>query len=521
MRLLIASLLLFSPSVFCADIFLFGEKPGLSEPIKNPEKLPLRLHLARGERELVMVALPKQGAGLPVPSAEELSGEFLGGQPQLRAYTIASHHLADSSWNSAKGKQEVPDIVIPAEIAGKSGFRIPQGNLPSRAMFLFEIHVPDSAFPGTYAAKLAFKYGGTRHTIPLELRIYKAKLPHDFHLRSSFGFAPWGAMQRHFGKWVDREVELNRAYLDLAREHRIDLHKTYLKIPKDSPDLLLEGGPVSFMAQWENSPPGITDLPVPEQEKVKPRSAFWKSLTSSVREHNLEGRSFVYFWDEPKDFAALKKSLAAIRPHAKGLKFLVTTHWRASLDGLIDIWCPNLAEWDTSGHPAPSVYDGLKKRGQELWLYPSCTSHGCSGSENLHVPDLAMDRPSAFHRALPWAAFRYGATGVLYYNTVESYGKGAGAPWKDPKIFDGYGEGTLFYPCTQEECGIDDLLVFPSLRLKILRDGLEDAEILYQAKKAGKPALAWSKEVVTNTRSFLDQTREYEARKVKALQALE
>ena len=154
-------------------------------------------------------------------------------------------------------------------------------------------------------------------------------------------------------------------------------------------------------------------------------------------------------------------------------------------------------------------------------MYTSCMAHGCNQPLESNSADLVIDRPSAFHRAFPWAAFDAKAEGILYYNTVEAYGAGEMAPWRDPFLFTGYGEGNLFYPCTQRFCGTSLLRALPSLRLKVLRDGLEDVEILEAGERAGLPVREWAKAAYRGVHDFAKKTSEFEKVKVRVLEALD
>jgi hypothetical protein len=138
------------------------------------------------------------------------------------------------------------------------------------------------------------------------------------------------------------------------------------------------------------------------------------------------------------------------------------------------------------------------------------------------MPDLMIDRASAYQRAFPWMALRYGAGGVLYYDTVYGYSHGnPESPWKDAFSFKGYGEGNLFYPCTPDLGGCAEPKVAPSLRLKVLRDGFEDVQILRMARAKGAPVDRWLTEFIPNSRTFNKTTEAYEALKRRALRAMD
>ena len=352
-------------------------------------------------------------------------------------------------------------------------------------------------------------------------------------------------LKKHYGAWNSEELKLYRKYFELASDHRIDLHKIYLSLP-DKPgngDLLTNGAKgQSFMELWKGVESGdvstfgyrwsTTDLPVPESMKypatrpVAERALikkYWQALNLAVARHDLQNSTYVYFVDEPKPetFPKLAASLKLIRPWAPDLQFMVTTHHKPVLEGAFNVWCVNLIEWDLPSFPKPEFYAARQARGEKLWLYVSCNSHGCDNADDVKLPDLVMDRPSAYQRVFPWMALRYKATGILYYDTVYGYNASENSPWKDPFQFTGYGEGNFYYPCTPAVCGTKDHEVLPSLRLKTLRDGLEDTQILAMARTRGLPVDQWIKELIPNARHFPVDTAAYESVKVRALEALE
>jgi hypothetical protein len=524
------------------EIYLYGEKPGLSAPFDVPAGKAIRLHLARDGFTTLAIRFPESAPSLlPLTDVSLRAAKFSGKPTTVQAFALGAQAIEKSSFrNGPSAVSEVPDIAVPNELASRPGFHIPAKRIPARAQYLFELHAPDEAGAGDFQAQLHFKRGEREFDIPLQLRIHKLKLPKHFQLKTSFGFAPYGALVQHFGKWADKELELQDVYSRIAAEHRVDLQKIYVKFPKAGTpvagalDPLADGDKTSFVNLWAReksaqlTPYGFTmqttDLPVPEEEKKAPTEAFWKTYESSVISHDLLDHTFVYFIDEPekKAFARIRTELKKIRAWAPQLQFLGTTTYRKELEGSFNVWCPNLIQWDKPGFARPSEYiERRDKHGEHFWVYTSCSAHGCGPGVDENVTDLVTDRPAAYHRAFAWAGFNAHAEGILYYNTVEGYGHGALAPWHDPFLFHGNGEGNLFYPCSQSLCGVEGIVVVPSLRWKSIRDGLEDVEILNAGEKAGLPVREWAKAAYRGVRDFSKSAAEFEKVKVRVLEALD
>lgn len=542
------------------EIYLHGERP-IGSHSNQSEAVPLELAMPRNSYETILVRLNfKQNAeNLLVPrdiqfkvlktNIREANTAYDFG---LNSYWIGSHHFSQSSYSQTPSG-EVLDIAVPLEIASQKSFKIRSQNVPSKPAYLFEVHATSSALPQALEGVIKFKLGSKDYLIPFHLKVFKSTLPSSSSLKTSFGWDPTRVMNKHFGKWDDSTRELNQKYFALASEHRIDLHKIYMKFPDKMPEesdpdyakydpLVTSASPQdSFMAQWAPLISGatmpdqfswsMTDLPVPEDQKKfskknkKKHENFWEKLNESVRLHLLEKSSFVYFADEPpaSQLKEIGESLREIRKWAPNLSFLITKHFVPELDGGVTIWAPNLSQWDQPGFPSPEFYrERQRSHHENLWLYTSCNAHGCNGPEDNSIPDLVTDRKAAYARVLPWVAARYGADGILYYDTVYGYdSEKPESPWQDSFAFTGYGEGNLFYPCNKIFCGTEEQLPLASLRLKSLRDGLQDYEVITLGRKAGLPVDQWIKDMIPSVREFPKDTARYDVLRVRVLKALE
>jgi hypothetical protein len=96
-----------------------------------------------------------------------------------------------------------------------------------------------------------------------------------------------------------------------------------------------------------------------------------------------------------------------------------------------------------------------------------------------------IDHDPIRNRIMEWLTWKYGIGGELYFNTDEAYGKKD--PWKDVNLFGGNGDGTLFYPGVPEAIGGSKHIPIESIRLKLIREGLEDYEYLVMLSKLAGP----------------------------------
>ena len=186
-------------------------------------------------------------------------------------------------------------------------------------------------------------------------------------------------------------------------------------------------------------------------------------------------------------------------------------------------------------------YDSWMKANpaRELWMYQSCMSEGCDSGIDLSLgcdkvpahkhwpcesgwPSLMIDAPAIMNRIFPSLGYHYGASGELYWQTNYAdtctrenvvgncpvselpAGQWGMDAWTDQLIMGGNGDGNLLYPGTVDKVGGSSFIPIASIRLKQLRDGMEDNEYLHMLEAAAgrKQALALLGRVVTNAFSY-------------------
>ena len=144
-------------------------------------------------------------------------------------------------------------------------------------------------------------------------------------------------------------------------------------------------------------------------------------------------------------------------------------------------------------------YDAfLARPGRELWWYQSCMSHGCQPAGSCDVrqerdeatgyPSYAIDASAIQARAMEWLSFIYDVSGELYFDTVSQLD----TAWKASGLcdFGGHGDGTLFYPGVPSVIGGTTHIPVESIRLKMIREGMEDYEYLHLLARLGDAPLA-------------------------------
>ena len=141
-----------------------------------------------------------------------------------------------------------------------------------------------------------------------------------------------------------------------------------------------------------------------------------------------------------------------------------------------------------------------RDKGAKLWSYTALVNQQAANS-----PTWLIDFAPINHRILPgFINQALGLTGVLYWGV--DY-RGNRDPWQDQGYPDGglryQGEGLLLYP--GDKVGLEGLI--PSMRLKWIRDGVDDYDYIQLLKQRGKEGIAM--EIVRGVaRGFQDWNRD-------------
>jgi len=362
-----------------------------------------------------------------------------------------------------------------------------------------EVYVPETAQPGEYDGSVGISRGDTvEAVVPIHLTVWAFTLPSTSTLKSSFGLNGTMLLKQHLGSYTSDEdlYSLTRLYAKAALLHRISIHGGSMVPPKyqyadghmrvDWAPYDAEVGPFLNGSVLGDGPlhgarATSVELRTPTAfDTEEQRPLYLAEWTDHFRKKGWTDRLFLYLWDEPKpaDFPqVVKKGLAS-----PGIRNLVTVPFTPELEPVVRIWVPliNCLEkkpgFDDFCAEAPPL-DAY--RHEAVWFYQSCASHGCNiqGGEYFNGwPSYMVDASAAANRVMQWVAWKYRIEGELYYSMNEAYGQRD--PWADIRLFGGNGDGTLFYPGRPARIGGHNDIPIESIRLKLIRKGMEDYEYL-------------------------------------------
>jgi hypothetical protein len=353
--------------------------------------------------------------------------------------------------------------------------------------------------------------GGAVAQVPVTLTVWDFAVPSTSTLRSAFGMAWNGPCMGHGDSACSNpgfEGPLRARYVQAALDNHISIDLPSDAIPV-TPDGIedwrsFDADAAQFLNGTANTRLAgakLTSTQVYARGPATPQvaAAWGKHFTANGWHDAL----FDYVCDEPPMTCAwtdINNRIAQVKagdPHMQTV--VTTTVTQAQQNGIvgIDLFAPvvNFMEDKPNG-----AYPGSQraKYGANVWWYQSCMSFGCAGVGGDYAagtnayeagwPTMAVDADGTRNRAMEWLSFSYGMSGELYYETTEAYS--TGDPWVNQYNFGGTGDGTLFYPGTPAKIGGQTEIPVESLRMKMIRDGMEDFELLNLARKLGAGAQA-------------------------------
>jgi hypothetical protein len=488
-----------------AQVWTAGSTEKIRPDVAPRADASAKLAAAKNEFQAFQIVVTGPASGVSA-SAGDLTGPgTIGGVKLFR------EDLLDLKNASAVdgGTGRWPDALVPDvdDVVGekRNAFPFDVKGGESRAIWV-EVLVPADAKPGTYQGSVVVSSSAGEQTIPVTLEVWDFALPSTSSLRSSFGMSYGGSIEGH-GLQGDANSKLRARYAQLGLDHRISLTGI-----SDDGSNGLDHFDQYFGALMDGTAP--TRLPgakltaakyIGEETSVD-EHAKW---AQHFRAHGWMDRLFDYVCDEPPLTCAwneINPRSAAAHSADPDFRTLVTTQiWDAQthgVDGGIDLMVP-VINW-TDDKPGSAVagdqrprYDAFRSgKNKEVWLYQSCMSHGCGGTVNIGSPSesdryftgwpsYVVDASAVRNRAMEWLSFLERADGELYWETTAGYSH---SPWANLWDFSGNGDGTLFYPGTPKRIGGQTDIPVASIRLKMIRGGMQDYEYLKLLADAGDRA---------------------------------
>lgn len=391
-------------------------------------------------------------------------------------------HVFEPSYASHAPVGWYPDALIPLRDSDSTA-RFP-GVAPEIAPdtnqgFWVDVYVPRDAAPGTYTGSLSASADGTAlGSIPLEVQVAHFTLPDTIAMRSNFGgLGSRLAQQLGMETGSPEFAAVEDAYIDLLLAHRAIPSSLGNIWPHWTPDRGVNDSRTFERLRTMVEDRHVNALSVPffyhsEPERCR---AYLHDIGAYLRDKGWLDLAYIYMEDEPNDaeqYETVRQQGALIRD--SGIRRLCTEQTITSdpawgtLYGAVDIWCPL---WCLYDEPTARERQAL---GEEIWSYTAL----CQGRGN--TPFWQIDFPPVHFRAPFWTSWHLNITGFLYWSSI--YTAAGQDPWLAPHFRNQYwGEGMLIYP--GRDAGQRGPV--PSIRLKLIREGLEDFEYMTLAAEQG------------------------------------
>ncbi|MEO9005474.1 MAG: glycoside hydrolase domain-containing protein, partial [Ginsengibacter sp.] len=412
-----------------------------------------------------------------------------------------------------------------------------------------DISVPSSTPAGTYDGNITVtKDGKEIENLSVKLEVYNFSLPEKRNLITYMNVSKGSLASFYHKEGSSPEIDqLTQKYYDFLYSHRMEPWFNDQLLPK----IKVENGEVKvdfndsryeYYLNKLNSRRVLLNAFPSQLEKQLIAREFSKEFDRQVKSYLSKVKAYFdkHGWmdrlvfnspiDEPnskEDYDNTRYWGRLVHEAAPGVPFLATESpvtdnpdWGV-LQGAVDNFSIHgnaLNKHDVQ----EAIIEGEKKGGEMTW-YISC-------DQVYPQPNYFIDAPALDLVMVPWITHRYKMEGILYW--AMNFWSQTPDPWLDPVTFisgfvcsDGYvlnGEGSLLYPGdhTKRYTGqpnVDGPV--SSIRMELLRDGIEDYEYLNMLKELGDKEFADSlvKNLVVGVKAF-SRNREdlYFARKAMA-----
>ncbi|MBI2297418.1 MAG: DUF4091 domain-containing protein [Armatimonadetes bacterium] len=432
----------------------------------HPDRVPpppdpsLRLELCRGEVGDFQISVTAPPGGLrdvtlrPVPPP--------GKQPflPLRAANLYREWYVPvrvPSGNAVREPREWPDALIPLRHVRERG--VPAGRTQT---FWVDVAVPADRAPGDYQTACEVVVDGRSSVVTVPVTVLDIALPLARHFRATAAVYyadlllrwanahaaprdhPWRVGNPTYAAFCD-------ACYELLLQHRLCAYD--LPAPPGS----------DAAARWLADPrvhsvrlPWLNDHGSPEL----------LALVRQARECGVFDKLFYYAADEPAPAAydSVRRAAADLHRLAPGVPFLATVAPMEPLADAVDIWCPNLGDFLGLGYLDTARLAAERRAGKGTWWYTCCVPTG-------PYPTWLVDDDAVAPRSAGWLMVKEDLQGFVY-SMAHGWSED---PYRSVASFnETNGDGLLIYP----GWAFGSPEPFPSIRLKLLRDGLQDAELL-------------------------------------------
>jgi hypothetical protein len=498
-------------------------------PPPSPERAAA-LYAARGERQAFQIVIYGGEAGLS-ELAVSLAGPLVSADgsalPQDSVALFREHYVTipTASYLGLGGARAgvYPDALIPFRnhFTGEPLAAAALESKPFKNETVYiEVAIPENAPAGVYKSAVSILSSGRSFAeIPLTVTVWDFSLPQKPSHRSAFqGYDSEHLLgpARYYGY---RQGTPQQRALSVAMDEILLENRVMPEAPVDSYFNVDARGHIVQSAEASQRLAGIFSRPersdinlllTHHEPFADPLGADRGKAITYLREayswfgqRGLLDKVWLRTHDEPHRDEEFRDTLAFAN-----LIHEANPNWRVAITGGFDhagfeqylfgrlnIFMMCFATYD------PAKAAELTSRGAEFWSYTAVVQTITNPS-----PYWQIDFPLLNYRIAPWIDFRYSLAGLLYWTTDhwEEIRARGHSPWEDACSLPVHGtcyngDGLLVYPGKEVGYVVPEGAYgslsgapvwgpIPSLRLKALRDGMQDHELLALAARKNAAA---------------------------------
>jgi hypothetical protein len=497
-----------------------------NSPVPAEVNSEVRVYAAQNEFEPFQVVVKPSASGAVTVSMDSFGAGITAEIYQVQYVNITQ----PTDYSSSTG--EYPDPLWP--LNNPASVNLTAGENTS---FWFNIFVPKGTPSGDYTANVSI--AGV--SLPVRLHVFNFALPDETHVQSQMNFSyqtiltRYGVSNIEGSEYWDTIQRINQMMID----HRLTsanplwpggvtssgggpfIHYDCNGNLTDTDGIWgfespaanylkgnnlrnLVGFPSFMAATFRNNDASEDQRPNSFCGQSR-TSADWVSPAASSSPYNQKwfqyiselqnylsatgylSQAYDYIANEPQnqaDYDAVAWYSQELKKAAPNLKLMVSEEPKPEIyanptypGAKIDIWLAHLGS-----HFNPEVsLDRLANHNEETWIY---------FLKSTYLPrfnPFTIDHSGAEARFTGWFLWKYRLRGIAYYR----FNDWSQNPWTDPLANEQNGEFFMLYPPSKGNTniayGANGQRFVPSIRLELLRDGLEDYEYFYRLNNDQQP----------------------------------
>jgi hypothetical protein len=411
-----------------------------------------------------------------------------------------------------------PDALIPLSVP----FDV-KGDFPSPVWI--NIDIPRNAIPGTYDGSIVMSASnGPIVTYKYTLEVWNIEMPRKLYIKSNFGLDQENIAEE-YGLGDDllssRGREITRMYAKYLAERYTSTHgvpvfrptmelnpdrrsytidftemETDIKIFCDYYDLSCIHFPLSRFDLYPEGFIGLQQFMFTDDFNAR-LIDYTNQVSHYFQDRGYLDRNFALTFDEPQNaehYQYIRNVSDVMRQAELHPDLMVTEQPHPQTDECgplydwVDIFTPNIRMFQYFGSEANAR---LGAENHEEWIYTNISVYP--------FPSYAIDKQGVETRLFYWFVYEHGFTGAFYGSALDWSQQN---PWENPMTFGsllGNGCNNFMYPgsMVNKYTGQNNTeQPIGSLRLEQIRDGLEDAQLLYMLGQ-GQP-VEKTKEIMTD-----------------------